>query len=291
MTIVCGDSHAPPTAPSVRSPSASAERGRARPRRRRRFPRPARSRWHPGRRSARPQRHGEEHDPRGHRVPRHGGRISHVIGHRHHLPVHLDGRPDDGVHMSIEAVRTGRNDRAGRHDLRLARGSGIRRRTTSARRRGAGGRCPVATVRSGTPVPSSTGRWSCRRSRGAPSPVRWLPSTVRVPDPAGMAERQRNPQERALRSLEYMELKPGTPINAIKLDRHGVHRLVHQQPHRGPARAAAVMRGVPSPCHACMVVPGSHTVKAQAEAEGLHDVFRAAGAELARGPGARCAWR
>ncbi|MHC2491266.1 3-isopropylmalate/(R)-2-methylmalate dehydratase large subunit [Sinorhizobium meliloti] len=37
------------------------------------------------------------------------------------------------------------------------------------------------------------------------------------------------------RALDYMGLKPGTKITDIAIDR-GVHRLLHQWPHRGPAR-------------------------------------------------------
>jgi 3-isopropylmalate/(R)-2-methylmalate dehydratase large subunit len=39
-----------------------------------------------------------------------------------------------------------------------------------------------------------------------------------------------------------------------------------------------------------LVVPGSGLVKAQAEAEGLHEIFKAAGFEW-REPGCSCAWR
>ena len=39
-----------------------------------------------------------------------------------------------------------------------------------------------------------------------------------------------------------------------------------------------------------MVVPGSQQVKAQAEAEGLDEVFRDGRLRLARAPAARCAW-
>ena len=68
--------------------------------------------------------------------------------------------------------------------------------------------------------------------------------------------------------------------------RHRVHRLLHQLAHRGPAgrgracsRAARCTTGLRA-----LVVPGSHRVKAQAEAEGLDEVFRAAGFEW-REPG------
>ena len=66
--------------------------------------------------------------------------------------------------------------------------------------------------------------------------------------------------------------------------RHRVHRVVHEQPDRGPARAADVMKGRTVTVPRVMVVPGSHAVKAQAISEGLDQVFIAAGADW-RGPG------
>jgi 3-isopropylmalate/(R)-2-methylmalate dehydratase large subunit len=48
--------------------------------------------------------------------------------------------------------------------------------------------------------------------------------------------------------------------------------------------AASVMKGRTVTVPRVMVVPGSHSVKTQAEAEGLHEIFRAAGADW-REPG------
>src|SRR5881392_3635213 len=79
------------------------------------------------------------------------------------------------------------------------------------------------------------------------------------------------------RALEYMALQPGTPITDIKLDRVFIGSCTNSR--IGDLRAAASMlngRRVADGVVA-MVVPGSQQVKAQAEAEGLHDVFRAAG--------------
>ena len=57
-----------------------------------------------------------------------------------------------------------------------------------------------------------------------------------------------------------------------------VHRLVHQLAHRRPARGGRGGEGPPRGVDRdAMVVPGSQQVKAQAEAEGLDEVFRAAG--------------
>jgi 3-isopropylmalate/(R)-2-methylmalate dehydratase large subunit len=79
------------------------------------------------------------------------------------------------------------------------------------------------------------------------------------------------------RALEYMALQPGTPMTEIRLDRVFIGSCTNSR--IGDLRAAASMldgRKVADGV-AAMVVPGSQQVKAQAEAEGLHEVFRAAG--------------
>jgi 3-isopropylmalate/(R)-2-methylmalate dehydratase large subunit len=79
------------------------------------------------------------------------------------------------------------------------------------------------------------------------------------------------------RALEYMALEPGTPITDIRLDRVFIGSCTNSR--IGDLRAAASMldgRKVADGVVA-MVVPGSQQVKAQAEAEGLHELFRAAG--------------
>jgi 3-isopropylmalate/(R)-2-methylmalate dehydratase large subunit len=79
------------------------------------------------------------------------------------------------------------------------------------------------------------------------------------------------------RALEYMGLEPGTPISEIKLDRVFIGSCTNSR--IGDLRAAAeVVNGhtVAAGVYA-MVVPGSAQVKAQAEREGLDEVFRRAG--------------
>jgi 3-isopropylmalate/(R)-2-methylmalate dehydratase large subunit len=100
------------------------------------------------------------------------------------------------------------------------------------------------------------------------TPEMVAPVTASVPEPSTEGE------ERALR---YMDLAPGTPIQDIRLDRIFIGSCTNSR--IGDLRAAAeVVRGrrVSSDLHA-MVVPGSQQVKAQAEQEGLDEVFRAAG--------------
>ena len=79
------------------------------------------------------------------------------------------------------------------------------------------------------------------------------------------------------RALEYMALDAGTPIQEIRLDRVFIGSCTNSR--IGDLREAAdVVRGrrVAESVDA-MVVPGSQQVKSEAEAEGLDEVFRAAG--------------
>jgi 3-isopropylmalate/(R)-2-methylmalate dehydratase large subunit len=79
------------------------------------------------------------------------------------------------------------------------------------------------------------------------------------------------------RALHYMGLEPGTPIGEIAIDRVFIGSCTNSR--IGDLRAAAeVVRGrrVADSVYA-MVVPGSQRVKAQAEEEGLDEVFRDAG--------------
>jgi 3-isopropylmalate/(R)-2-methylmalate dehydratase large subunit len=92
--------------------------------------------------------------------------------------------------------------------------------------------------------------------------------TAAVPEPRDEGEE---------RALEYMALETGTPMREIELDRVFIGSCTNSR--IGDLREAAeVVRGrrVASSVDA-MVVPGSQQVKAQAEAEGLDEVFRAAG--------------
>jgi 3-isopropylmalate/(R)-2-methylmalate dehydratase large subunit len=85
------------------------------------------------------------------------------------------------------------------------------------------------------------------------------------------------------RALEYMGLAAGTPVRDIRVDTVFIGSCTNSRIEDLRA-AAAVMKGRTVTVPRVMVVPGSHAVKAQAEAEGLHNVFRAAGADW-REPG------
>ncbi|MGH2949224.1 MAG: 3-isopropylmalate dehydratase large subunit [Solirubrobacteraceae bacterium] len=100
------------------------------------------------------------------------------------------------------------------------------------------------------------------------TPAMVAPVTDAVPAPSSDGD------ERALR---YMGLEAGTPMTEIRLDRVFIGSCTNSR--IGDLRAAAELvkgRRVASTVNA-MVVPGSQQVAAQAEAEGLDDVFRAAG--------------
>jgi 3-isopropylmalate/(R)-2-methylmalate dehydratase large subunit len=90
-------------------------------------------------------------------------------------------------------------------------------------------------------------------------------------------------RESVTRALDYMGLQPGTPIKQIAVDTVFIGSCTNSRIEDLRA-AAAVMEGRRVTVPRVMVVPGSHRVKAQAEAEGLPEIFRAAGADW-REPG------
>ena len=90
-------------------------------------------------------------------------------------------------------------------------------------------------------------------------------------------------RETVTRALDYMGLTPGTAIRDISVDTVFIGSCTNSRIEDLRA-AAEVMRGRTVTVPRVMVVPGSHRVKAAAEAEGLHEVFRAAGADW-REPG------
>src|SRR5580700_4209789 len=103
------------------------------------------------------------------------------------------------------------------------------------------------------------------------SPGMVAPVTSSVPDPAKASnEADRKSFERA---LEYMDLKAGTPLEEVNIDRVFIGSCTNGRIEdlRAAARVAAGHK-VSSHVHA-MVVPGSQAVKAQALVEGLDRIF------------------
>jgi len=98
-----------------------------------------------------------------------------------------------------------------------------------------------------------------------------------VPNPADIKdEAARGSAERA---LVYMDLKAGTPMKQIKVDTVFLGsctngRIEDLRSAAQVLKGAKVSQGV-----RMLVVPGSARVRLEAEAEGLHEIFLAAGAE------------
>ena len=108
------------------------------------------------------------------------------------------------------------------------------------------------------------------------SPEDVLPIDAVVPDPTSFAGGK---AAAARRSLDYMGLAPGTPLRDIAIDTVFIGSCTNGRIEDLRA-AAAILKGrkVREGLRA-MVVPGSGLVRAQAEEEGLAEVFQAAGFE------------
>lgn len=106
------------------------------------------------------------------------------------------------------------------------------------------------------------------------SPHQGAPVTGHVPDPASAAPDE---QARIARALGYMGLEPGMALADIAIDRVFIGSCTNSR-IEDLREAALVVQGR-SVAHGvrAMVVPGSAATKAQAEAEGLADIFRTAG--------------
>jgi 3-isopropylmalate/(R)-2-methylmalate dehydratase large subunit len=103
--------------------------------------------------------------------------------------------------------------------------------------------------------------------------------TDTVPYPDDFAKGNENERKAAIRALEYMALKPGTPITDIPTDRVFIGSCTNSR-LEDLMEAAIVVKGkAVSYKVKAMVVPGSQQVKKQAEMLGLDKVFKAAGFE------------
>jgi 3-isopropylmalate/(R)-2-methylmalate dehydratase large subunit len=107
------------------------------------------------------------------------------------------------------------------------------------------------------------------------SPEDALPVTGVVPDPAGQPDTR--VRERMERAMRYMDLRPGTRLTDIPIDKVFIGSCTNARIEdlRAAARVAKgrkVADGVTA-----MVVPGSGLVKRQAEKEGLDRIFIEAG--------------
>ncbi|HEX9117592.1 MAG TPA: 3-isopropylmalate dehydratase large subunit [Anaerolineae bacterium] len=109
------------------------------------------------------------------------------------------------------------------------------------------------------------------------NPGMGVPITEPVPDPDAIADvRQR---ATAAKALAYMDLQPGQPLLGHKVDTVFVGSCTNGR-LTDLRQAASILAGRKvAPGVRMLVVPGSAAVKRQAEAEGLDQVFRTAGAE------------
>jgi len=106
-----------------------------------------------------------------------------------------------------------------------------------------------------------------------------------IPDP----DKERDDSKRTAieRALAYMSLQPGKAMNDISIDKVFIGSCTNSR-IEDMREAAAVIKKlgqkVAKNVRLALVVPGSGLVKAQAEREGLHEIFKAAGFEW-REPG------
>jgi 3-isopropylmalate/(R)-2-methylmalate dehydratase large subunit len=96
-----------------------------------------------------------------------------------------------------------------------------------------------------------------------------------VPNPADISDANKRASKE--RALAYMGLSAGTKITDIKLDRVFIGSCTNGRIEDLRAAAAVIGDRHVASTVSAMVVPGSGLVKAQAEAEGLDKIFKAAG--------------
>ena len=107
------------------------------------------------------------------------------------------------------------------------------------------------------------------------NPAQVAPITDAVPDPDSFAEASQ--REAAARALEYMGLTAGTPLKEVPVDTVFIGSCTNSRIEDLRAAAAVVEGRQVKAGVRTLVVPGSFKVKDQAEAEGLDEIFTAAG--------------
>ncbi|GLZ41701.1 3-isopropylmalate dehydratase large subunit [Actinokineospora sp. NBRC 105648] len=109
------------------------------------------------------------------------------------------------------------------------------------------------------------------------NPGQGLPLSAAIPDPELIADE--NERVAAEKALSYMDLAPGTPLRAISVDTVFLGSCTNGRIEDLRAAAEVIRGRQVAESVRMLVVPGSMRVRAQAESEGLDQVFLAAGAE------------
>ncbi|MFD9546505.1 3-isopropylmalate dehydratase large subunit [Nocardia salmonicida] len=109
------------------------------------------------------------------------------------------------------------------------------------------------------------------------NPGQGLPLGANVPDPAQITDE--NERESAEKALRYMDLTPGMPLREVSVDTVFVGSCTNGRIEDLRAVADVLKGRQVADGVRMLVVPGSMRVRAQAEKEGLGEIFTAAGAE------------
>jgi 3-isopropylmalate/(R)-2-methylmalate dehydratase large subunit len=109
------------------------------------------------------------------------------------------------------------------------------------------------------------------------NPSMGMPISGTVPDPASISD----PLERdsLKKALQYMNLEAGKPLAGQPINVVFIGSCTNSRMSDLRAAASVLKGRKVSPNVRVMVVPGSQEIKRQAQAEGLDEIFRAAGAE------------
>ena len=109
------------------------------------------------------------------------------------------------------------------------------------------------------------------------NPGQGAPLSASVPDPADFGDE--NAAGAASKALEYMDLTPGTPLREISVDTVFVGSCTNGRIEDLRAVAEILDGRTVAEGVRMLVVPGSMRVRAQADEEGLGEIFTTAGAE------------
>ena len=204
-------------------------------------------------------------------------RPCHRIYRRGH-PRHVDGRPHDGLQHGDRGRRARRAGGAGREDLCLCAraGRGRRRAPIGTRRWPGGGRCRAMPGAVYDTVVEIDGSAIAPLVTWGTSPEDVVAIGDKVPAPGSFADEGK--RAAAAKSLDYMGLTPGTPMEGLAVENIFIGSCTNSR-IEDLRIAAAVAKGrkVAAGVKQALVVPGSGLVKRQAEAEGLDRIFIEAG--------------